>query len=183
VRYDDGVDGPARVWLAHMDIPGLAMSRSLGDAVAHTAGVLSEPDVTEYTLTPADELLIWASDGLWEFLSGLDVARTLQRTLAEAAAAGAAGAAAAATTAPVDGTGGADAPPPPQQHLYRRLQLRQKLLINLRLKLKKWLLKLLKKKLLAEVTLKKLYPSRQANQFLRGANLSISQVYVAFGPT
>lgn len=38
VSYDDGVDGPSRVWLGHMDIPGLAMSRSLGDAVAHTAG-------------------------------------------------------------------------------------------------------------------------------------------------
>lgn len=38
VSYDDGVDGPPRVWLGHMDIPGLAMSRSLGDAVAHTAG-------------------------------------------------------------------------------------------------------------------------------------------------
>jgi serine/threonine protein phosphatase PrpC len=38
VEYDDGVDGPARVWLGHMDVPGLAMSRSLGDAVAHSAG-------------------------------------------------------------------------------------------------------------------------------------------------
>ncbi len=37
-RYEDGIDGPARVWLGHMDIPGLAMSRSLGDTVAHTAG-------------------------------------------------------------------------------------------------------------------------------------------------
>ena len=43
VEYDDGVDGPCRVWLGHMDVPGLAMSRSLGDAIAHTAGVSSEP--------------------------------------------------------------------------------------------------------------------------------------------
>ena len=27
VEYDDGVDGPCRVWLGHMDVPGLAMSR------------------------------------------------------------------------------------------------------------------------------------------------------------
>lgn len=39
VRYDDGIDGPPRVWLGHMDVPGLAMSRSLGDMVAHDAGV------------------------------------------------------------------------------------------------------------------------------------------------
>ena len=47
VEYDDGVDGPPRVWLGHMDIPGLAMSRSLGDSVAHTAGVISEPEITQ----------------------------------------------------------------------------------------------------------------------------------------
>jgi hypothetical protein len=27
VEYDDGISGPQRVWLGHMDIPGLAMSR------------------------------------------------------------------------------------------------------------------------------------------------------------
>ena len=31
--------GPARVWLKTQNIPGLAMSRSLGDTVAHTVGV------------------------------------------------------------------------------------------------------------------------------------------------
>jgi hypothetical protein len=31
--------GPARVWLKTQNIPGLAMSRSLGDIVAHTVGV------------------------------------------------------------------------------------------------------------------------------------------------
>ena len=31
MEYDDGIDGP-RVWLGHMDVPGLAMSRSLGDS-------------------------------------------------------------------------------------------------------------------------------------------------------
>jgi serine/threonine protein phosphatase PrpC len=48
VEYDDGIDGPARVWLGHMDVPGLAMSRSLGDVVAHSAGVSSEPEFFEY---------------------------------------------------------------------------------------------------------------------------------------
>ena len=34
VQYDDGIDGPQRVWLGNMDIPGLAMARSLGDTIA-----------------------------------------------------------------------------------------------------------------------------------------------------
>jgi serine/threonine protein phosphatase PrpC len=56
VEYDDGIDGPARVWLGHMDIPGLAMSRSLGDTVAHTAGVLSSPEYHKVDLTASDKV-------------------------------------------------------------------------------------------------------------------------------
>jgi serine/threonine protein phosphatase PrpC len=68
VEYDDGIDGPPRVWLGHMDVPGLAMSRSLGDAVAHTAGVISEPEFTERELVPTDKFIVVATDGLWEFV-------------------------------------------------------------------------------------------------------------------
>jgi hypothetical protein len=37
--------GPARVWLKDADIPGLAMSRSFGDKVAASCGVISEPGI------------------------------------------------------------------------------------------------------------------------------------------
>jgi len=70
VEYDDGIDGPFRVWLGHMDVPGLAMSRSLGDVVAHSAGVISDPEFTEFDLNPeTDKFLCVATDGLWEFVS------------------------------------------------------------------------------------------------------------------
>lgn len=73
VEYDDGISGPPRVWLGHLDIPGLAMSRSLGDTVAHTAGVLSEPEMYTVELTDADKILVMASDGLWEFIENQEV--------------------------------------------------------------------------------------------------------------
>mgnify|MGYP006094092225 FL=1 len=69
VEYDDGVDGPARVWLKHMDIPGLAMSRSLCDTVAHSAGVISIAENYTVKLTQKTKTLIIGSDGLWEFIS------------------------------------------------------------------------------------------------------------------
>lgn len=73
VEYDDGIDGPPRVWLGHMDVPGLAMSRSLGDAVAHSAGVISTPEFTERDLDPVtDKFVIVATDGLWEFVSNTE---------------------------------------------------------------------------------------------------------------
>lgn len=73
VEYDDGIDGPPRVWLGHMDVPGLAMSRSLGDAVAHTAGVVSEPEYFTHMLDESDRCLVIATDGLWEFMSNEEV--------------------------------------------------------------------------------------------------------------
>ena len=46
-----------------------AICRSLGDAVAHTAGVISDPEFTEHELDPAtDKFLVVATDGLWEFV-------------------------------------------------------------------------------------------------------------------
>lgn len=81
VEYDDGIDGPARVWLGHMDVPGLAMSRSLGDAVAHTAGVISEPEFTERELDPnVDRFLVIATDGLWEFCLNEEVVEMTDAT-------------------------------------------------------------------------------------------------------
>lgn len=67
--------GPARVWVQHEDVPGLAMSRSLGDKVAQSVGVLPDPEILDYTLTPNDQFLLIASDGVWEFMSNVDVAR------------------------------------------------------------------------------------------------------------
>jgi serine/threonine protein phosphatase PrpC len=40
--------GPKRVYLKNEDIPGLAMSRSLGDYVAHSVGVSAEPEILEF---------------------------------------------------------------------------------------------------------------------------------------
>jgi len=41
--YDGSFVGPSRVWLASQDIPGLAMSRSIGDFVAASVGVSCIP--------------------------------------------------------------------------------------------------------------------------------------------
>jgi serine/threonine protein phosphatase PrpC len=67
--------GPVRVWVQHEDVPGLAMSRSLGDKVAQSVGVLPDAEILDYTLTPSDQFILIASDGVWEFMSNVDVAR------------------------------------------------------------------------------------------------------------
>ena len=69
--------GPMRVWMQNEDIPGLAMSRSIGDLLASRLGVSSEPEVVEKYLQPEDKALILASDGLWEFFTSQEVAQII----------------------------------------------------------------------------------------------------------
>jgi len=66
--------GPERVWLKNEDIPGLAMTRSFGDQVAARVGVTAVPEIAELRMTPADKVIILASDGVWEFLENQPVA-------------------------------------------------------------------------------------------------------------
>jgi len=56
--------GPCRVWMKNEQIPGLAMSRSIGDHVASQVGVIAEPEITEHILTAGDKFIVIASDGL-----------------------------------------------------------------------------------------------------------------------
>ena len=69
--------GPFRVWLSDQNIPGLAMSRSLGDRLASTVGVTSEPEIFELELTIEDKFIILASDGIWEFISTEEVIKLI----------------------------------------------------------------------------------------------------------
>jgi hypothetical protein len=44
--------GPARVWHKDINVPGLAMSRSIGDLIAKNLGVISIPIVTTHNYRP-----------------------------------------------------------------------------------------------------------------------------------
>ena len=57
------------------DAPGLAMSRSIGDFIAHSVGVATEPEVKRFELQPEDKFMIIASDGVWEFLTNETIAK------------------------------------------------------------------------------------------------------------
>ena len=65
--------GPLRVYMREKDMPGLAMTRSFGDYFGSIAGIIAEPEVTEYFLKEEDKFMILASDGLFEFMSSQEV--------------------------------------------------------------------------------------------------------------
>jgi serine/threonine protein phosphatase PrpC len=70
--------GPLRVYMKEKDIPGLAMTRSFGDYFASTAGVISEPEVTEYYFKEEDRFIILASDGLFEFMDNEEIVKIVK---------------------------------------------------------------------------------------------------------
>ena len=61
--------GPERIWLKDNEIPGLAMTRSFGDSIAHSVGVISEPEIKKYEITGNERFIIIASDGIWEYIT------------------------------------------------------------------------------------------------------------------
>lgn len=63
------------MWLKNEDIPGLAMTRSFGDATAARVGVNAIPEIKEFELGKDDKVIVLASDGVWEFLENQDVAK------------------------------------------------------------------------------------------------------------
>jgi serine/threonine protein phosphatase PrpC len=51
------------------------MSRSLGDQLAHSLGVSTDPEVIRFKMSSDDKFIIIASDGVWEFLTNEDIAK------------------------------------------------------------------------------------------------------------
>jgi len=69
---DENGDTP-RVWHPIDDIPGTAFTRSLGDTVAEDLGVYAEPEIVTRDLEEGDEIIVLASDGVFEFLTNQSV--------------------------------------------------------------------------------------------------------------
>nr|KJB77072.1 hypothetical protein B456_012G119300 [Gossypium raimondii] len=62
-----------RVWMPDQDCPGLAMSRAFGDFCLKDHGLISTPQVSYRRLTPKDEFVVLATDGVWDVLSNNEV--------------------------------------------------------------------------------------------------------------
>ena len=63
--------GPERIWIPNSEppVPGLAMTRSIGDKLAASIGLIAEPEIDCFRITADDKFIIIGSDGLFEFLT------------------------------------------------------------------------------------------------------------------
>jgi len=77
---DGNTIGPQRVWLQDQDVPGLAMTRSMGDLIAASVGVSSRPEIWERDIEADDKFVVLASDGVWEFMSNIEVVNIIAKS-------------------------------------------------------------------------------------------------------
>eukprot|EP01138_Halocafeteria_seosinensis_P011355 gb/GECG01011598.1/.p1 GENE.gb/GECG01011598.1/~~gb/GECG01011598.1/.p1 ORF type:complete len:1059 (+),score=123.70 gb/GECG01011598.1/:1-3177(+) len=87
LTYDDGSEGPPRVWVRDENIPGLAMTRSFGDTAGKRAGVISDAECGSFEISDHHFVLVVTSDGIHEFLENeemrLIISECWYSTLAE----------------------------------------------------------------------------------------------------
>ncbi|KAG9134103.1 hypothetical protein Leryth_004804 [Lithospermum erythrorhizon] len=62
-----------RIWMPDEDCPGLAMSRAFGDFCLKDFGLISTPQLFYRKLTPKDEFVVLATDGVWDVLPNDEV--------------------------------------------------------------------------------------------------------------
>jgi serine/threonine protein phosphatase PrpC len=70
---------PSRVWLRNEDIPGLAITRSIGDSITTPIGVIPDPDITVYDLDPSYKWVLVCSDGVTDVLDYSEISKIISR--------------------------------------------------------------------------------------------------------
>ncbi|XWS17658.1 hypothetical protein CRYUN_Cryun33cG0086500 [Craigia yunnanensis] len=76
-----------RVWLPHKDSPGLAMSRAFGDFLLKNHGIIAITDLFYHHVTPNDQFIVLATDGVWDVLNNNQVASIVMEAETEQTAA------------------------------------------------------------------------------------------------
>ncbi|XP_052191223.1 probable protein phosphatase 2C 35 isoform X2 [Diospyros lotus] len=78
---DEETEGsdPPRLWVQDGMYPGTAFTRSVGDSTAEKIGVIAEPEVSMFQLTPNHPFFVVASDGVFEFLPSQTVVEMVAR--------------------------------------------------------------------------------------------------------
>ena len=70
--------GPERIWLKNSDIPGLSMSRSFGDNLAHTVGVINIPEIRTFDYTGGEKFIVIASESVWQYIDSDECVRIIK---------------------------------------------------------------------------------------------------------
>ena len=72
-EVSEKIFGAPRIFRKNEEVPGLDVSRSIEDIVAHEVGVSCEPDVFEKELDSDDHFIVIGSEGIWDAMNSFEV--------------------------------------------------------------------------------------------------------------
>ena len=73
-KYENGIiDNNTRIFFPGQNLPGIALSRALGDLMAKRCGVISEHDIKVFKLNHNSKYLLIYSDGIWKYLKNEEI--------------------------------------------------------------------------------------------------------------
>ena len=67
-HLNENTNNPIKIWSKNIDIPGLSISRSFGDAIAHNFGVISVPEVNTFYYNGNETFVILDSNRFWDLI-------------------------------------------------------------------------------------------------------------------
>ena len=70
--------GQEKIWMKNSDIPGLNMTRSFGDNLAHSIGVINIPSISEYEFTGNEKFIVIATESIWQYIDSDECARIVK---------------------------------------------------------------------------------------------------------
>ena len=65
--------GPLRIFVKNGNFPGLTITRSFGDKIGKSIGVLSKPFINQYILNKSVRYIVIASSGIWHFVQEKEI--------------------------------------------------------------------------------------------------------------
>ena len=65
-------EGVEKIYMGNQDVPGLEITRSIGDKIGKFIGMISVPETKAFTLQSDDKFIIIGTQGLWKFMTGIE---------------------------------------------------------------------------------------------------------------
>ena len=64
--------GIEKFYMGNEDVPGLDITRSIGDKIGKYIGMIFTPEIKQYVIQPEDKFVIIGTSGLWKYLTPND---------------------------------------------------------------------------------------------------------------
>ena len=81
IAYESKENRVEKFYMGNEDVPGLDITRSIGDKIGKFIGMLSSPDVLVHAVKPCDRFIIIGTRGFWKVMAEIEAVCIVRFTL------------------------------------------------------------------------------------------------------